>query len=710
MAKETAYRYFDRELSWLAFNERVLQEAEDPRVPLLERLKFLAIFSSNLDEFFIVRVASLRTLLRLKKKTVKKKLAFNPAKLLKQIQDTVMRQQERFGEVFRNQILAQLNTEGICLIDEAGLGEGQKAFLTTFFEEQVRPHVQPILLSTTEPCPFLKNRALYLVAELWPQADLKAFVPMEARYALIEVPVGPLPRFVSLPEREGKQYVIFLDDVIRQNLALLFPAYEVGAAYSVKLSRDAELYLDDEFEGDLIEMIRKSLSKRETGLPTRFLYDLHTPYPVVTFLKTCFDLKDEDMILGGRYHNFSDFFGFPDFGREDLLFPPMPPLPHPELAGVDSLLAAIAAQDHLLHFPYQSYDYVTQLLEEAVGDPDVEALWITLYRVASDSAVNDALIKAAKKGKHVTVFVEVKARFDEATNLQWAERLEHAGARVLYSIPGLKVHTKLALIARREAGERRLYAYLGTGNFNEKTARIYADEAILTADPRLTVEVERVFQYLTKTLPEPIFDHLLVAPFYLRKALYRLIDAEIENAKAGREAWMVLKMNSLEDPEIIARLYAANEAGVQIHLIIRGICCLVPGVPGQSENITITSIVGRFLEHMRIYLFHHGGDEQLYLASADWMRRNLNRRVEIAFPVYDERLRKEVRALIDLQRRDNTQARIIDAEQRNAYVRNEDAPVCAQEDLYRMLKSRLPTDASSDWSLVKGHWKGEMND
>lgn len=691
MEDEAQYTLENREISWLTFNGRVLQEAEDPSVPLFERLKFLAIYSSNLDEFFRVRVASLRSLLRLKKKSLAK-LDFHPARLLKKIHRIVNAQQTRFGQIFQHQILPELEAEGIRLVDESALTEEQAAFAQTYFENEVAGLLGASILKANTKAPFLRNRELYLVTELWPDDDTSDFIALEHTYGLLTIPCPPLPRFVELPSGQGRHAMIFLDDLIRLNLAKVYPGYELGATYAVKLSRDADLYLEDEFEGDLVEKIKKALGKRETGLPTRFLYDYNASYAVIAFLQGYFNLEVEDIVAGGRYHNFSDFFGFPTFDRNDLTNTPLPPLPHPTLEGEPDLFAAIRARDHLIHVPYQKFDYVIRFLEDAAVDPDVESIWMTLYRVAKDSAVARALIQAAEAGKQVTAFVEVKARFDEAPNIEWAERMEQAGVEVLYSMPKLKVHSKLAMVARREEGKERLYAYLGTGNFNEKTARIYTDLGLLTANKRLTKELKRVFAFLLEREGKPSFKHLLVAPFTMRKRFNALVDHEVEQAQAGNEAWMVLKMNSLEDDKMIRRLYEASNAGVKIQLIVRGICCLVPGIPGQSENIDVISIVDRFLEHWRGYVFCHSGDPQFYLASADWMRRNLSRRVEVGFPIYDTTLQQQIRTLLDVQLTDNQKARHIDNELRNRYVISKNGQaIRAQTATYTYFKEQLKT-------------------
>lgn len=682
--------YADRELSWLAFNGRVLQEAQDPRVPLFERLAFLAIFSSNLDEFFRVRVASLRHLLRLKKKKLHKKLDFEPEDLLRRIHAVVTAQQEQYGATFRDEIVPALAQLGLKLVDDRGVTPAEVEHLRSTFRQEVARHVRPVLVDRDGELPFLKNKGLYLVTELWERDGGITLSAFEARYVLTEIPSPPLPRFVTVPGDGDAVRVLFLDDVVRLCLPELLPAYDVGASYAVKLSRDADLYLDDEFSGNLKEMIEKALGKRSTGVPTRFLYDLHMPQGMLGFLTEHLGLEQEDLVEGGRYHNMNDLFGFPRCGKgPGHVYASRPPLPHPALEAASSIREVVGNKDLLLHVPYQAFDYVLQFLQEMAEDPDVEELLITLYRVAEDSAVAQTLIAAAGRGKQVTAFVEAKARFDEAANLAWARRMEDAGVRVIHSMPGLKVHSKLALAVRREGEACRKYAYLATGNFNEKTARVYTDLGLFTADPRLADDVQRVFDFLAGEDEAPRFDHLLVAPFTLRDALYDLVDREIAHHRAGRPAGITAKMNSLEDRAMIDRLYEASRAGVPVRLVVRGICCLVPGIPGLSPTVSATSIVDRFLEHARIYVFHNAGDEAIYLASADWMRRNLSRRVEVAFPVYDPEIRRVIRDLLELQLADNTKARMLDEAMRNTYVPTAGDPVRAQEATYRYFRERV---------------------
>ena len=673
-----------RDLSWLRFNARVLQEAQSPTVPLLERLKFLAIFSSNLDEFFKVRVATLRRLVTLKKKT-RAKLGESPKRQLREVLAEVFRQQQEFGATFREQLLPELNRHHIHLLSEAELSDKQRAWTARYFREHVRDLLSPVVLDDTLHHLFLKDQAVYLTFFLSQPHDPKAGLEAE-RVLAIELPTKRHGgRFVRLPDEGEERYVLFLDDVIRVGATELFPAYERVAVHAVKLSRDAELDIEEEVSGDLMEKIRSSLAKRATGFPARLLFDPEMPKESLRAIQQKTGITDEALVEGSRYHNFRDFFGFPDFGEARFQYPARPALAHPSLPRTGSLLAAVARRDHLLHPPYQSFDYVTRLLREAATDPRVSAISITLYRVASKSAVVKALLKAAKHGKQVTVVVELKARFDEESNLFWAEKLQRAGAHVVFTPPELKVHSKLLLIARREADETiRQYAYFSTGNFNESTSGLYTDHGLFTADERLTHEAAAVFGYLLDQSTVPALEHLLVAPFGLRPGLLALIDYEIKQAKKGHEAYILLKLNALQDEAMIARLYAASQAGVRVELIVRGIGCLVPGQPGFSENIIQHGLVDRYLEHSRVYVFGHGGQEKVFVSSADWMTRNLDRRVEVAFPIFDEALRAEVRQLLDFQRHDTVKAR--DFENRYLAAAEGAKPLRAQEATYAWLK------------------------
>lgn len=683
------FTYFNRELSWLSFNYRVLQEAADKNNPLFERIKFLAIYSSNLDEFFRVRVASIRSLLSLKEKS-RNELKFDPSKLLSEIHQTVARQQTEFGDIFNNTILPELEENNITVVNPDNISESQLNWLKDYYNDFVQKYISPMILIKNRVQPFLKNRHLYLAVILKPvQNDpAKAKKRTRNRYALVEIPADSLPRFIELPPENGKFPVIFLDDLLRLNLNTIFPGYEVTGAYSVKLTRDAELYIDDEFSGNLLSKIKKSIRKRDTGVPSRFLYDQETPPEFIKFLREALNLCKEDLVPGGRYHNFNDLFSFPNPGKEELFNTPLEPFVHPGLTENHNIFDKISSQDYGLFYPYHKYDHVTNFLETAADDENVTSIKITQYRVAKESRVIKALIKAAKAGKDVMAFVELKARFDEELNIKWAEEMEKAGVKVFYSFPGLKVHAKIALVSRTENNSEKKYAYLATGNFNENTARLYTDFGMFTSDENITGEVANVFGFLARCESDYKFNTLMVAQFNMRKQFYKLIDNEIKNANDGKPAAITIKLNSLEDTKMIKHLYQASNAGVNITIIVRGICRLMPGVKGQSENITVRSILDRYLEHSRYYIFHNNGEELIYAASADWMKRNLNRRIEVAFPVTNPEIKKQIRDIIGLQLSDNVKARIIDKKDTNNYAPHDpNNPLQSQIKAYYYLKN-----------------------
>jgi len=684
--KEKSVPYIHRDISWLSFNYRVLQEAKDPTVPLLERLKFLAIYSSNLDEFFRVRIAGIRNLVRVGKKT-KAQLEFDPSNVLTRLLKLVNKQQAEFGEIFENQIVPELGEYNINLLRRMDLSNEQSEFLLDYFEENLLPFVQPVLLVPKKIKPFLNNAALYLTLQM--KEALKDNNSKD-RFAVLKIPSDHLPRFVDLPSSEGKHDLIMIDDIIRFAAGFVFPGYEIIDAFSIKLTRDAELYIEDEFSGDLVQKIKKSLIKRNVGPPSRLVYDRSMPAELLSILCETFDLEELDLLPEGRYHNNFDFFSFPDFGYDHLKNNPLHPIAYKALENSNNIFKSIKKRDHLIHVPYHSYDSVVKLFQTAATDPDVTHIKVVQYRVARKSQIMNALMDAVKAGKQVSVFVEVKARFDEEANLRWGEKLEKAGVSVRYSFPGLKVHSKIALIARRENDQIQLYSYLSTGNFHEGTAKVYSDFGLFTADTRLTKEVGRVFSFLeTVKVPKQKFQHLLVGQFNLRIKLVEKIDREIQHAKKGKPAEIILKLNSLQDKNMIIKLYEASQAGVKIKLIIRGICSLIPGVKGVSENIEAVSIVDRYLEHSRIFIFHNNGKEDIYLSSADWMVRNLSHRIETTFPIYNPDLRKEILDFVKLQLQDNVKARIIDGKQHNHYVVNNQAiPVRAQIETYFNIKRK----------------------
>jgi len=688
--KEPLFR--NRDLSWLSFNYRVLQESKDPRVPLYERIKFLAIYSSNLDEFFRVRVAGIRSLLKISKRT-QKELDFDPAALLKKISKEVNKQQQEFGLIFRESIIPELKQNNICLIDKNKTTDKQKEYISKYFKERIIPQIQPILLVKNKIVPFLRNRRLYLAVILKPKSSLgsqSAEKKTRNKYAIVEIPSNHLPRFLELPSDDKNRYIIFLDDIIRLHLKTIFLGYNIIDAYSIKLTRDAELYIDDEFSGNLLEKIKKSLLNRNIGAPSRFLYDESITKNFLKLLKETFKVDNDDLVPGSKYHNFSDFFSFPNPSGNNLFNEPLPTLRHTELDKYPNLFDAITKKDYIVHFPYQTYNYVLQFLDQAADDPNVSSIYITQYRVAKGSEVISALVKAVRHGKKVMVFVELKARFDEESNIHWAEEMKSQGINVLYSFPGLKVHSKLALVKRIENKQDKYYCYLATGNFNEKTAQLYSDIGLFTSDQRITKEVKMVFNHLNDVKIKPKFKHLLVAQFNMRKIFLRLIDNEIEFAKKGKKAKIILKMNSLEDSKMILKLYEASNAGVKIDLIIRGICCLVPDVNGFSKNINVISIVDRYLEHSRIFIFHNNGDHKIYAGSADWMKRNLSKRIEVIFPIYDENIKKEILDIIKIQFKDNVKARIVDRYDKNIYRKDRIISLSqSQVETHKYLKSKL---------------------
>jgi polyphosphate kinase len=681
--------YFNRELSWLSFNYRVLREAADPSVPLYERIKFLAIYTANLEEFFRVRVATLKKLDRLRHARHKKELDFEPSALVAEINETVTRQHYEFEQLFANSVLPALREHGVVLYRQEPLPEEHQKEVVHFFKSRVLSYLQPLFITGSRGRkPFMENDALYLAVVL--RQKHKPAPADEKVITYVNVPSAALGRFVPLPGRDGKHYFIFLEDVVRCNLHTIFPGYEVLDAYGIKMDRSGDLDIEDEYSGDLVEKVKQQLPRRKTGEPTRFIYEEGMPADVLDFLVQHLELNREDLVTGGQHQNMDDLMKLPNPLAPALQYEPLPPLGVADLDATDSLFEAIRDRDRMLHFPYHSYDYVLRFFNEAAIDPCVREVKVTLYRIASQSLIANALITAAKNGKQVTVFVEVKARFDEANNLRWAAEMEAAGVRIIYSIPGLKVHAKVALV-HREAPDGRTegYAYFGTGNFNERTAEIYADDGLLTAHPGMVAELGRVFTHLAGKPAEMTFEHLLVAQFNLQDRFLELLDREIAAARKGETARAVLKFNNLEDKVMIDKLYEASAAGVAVSLIVRGICCLVPGVAGVSDNITVTRIVDRYLEHARVFWFHHGGAEEIYLSSADWMKRNLYKRIEVGFPVYDEAIKAELKQMLTFQLEDTVKGTHLDAEGRNQPIQSRKKhKVPAQLATYNWLRDR----------------------
>ncbi len=677
----TRPRYFDRDLSWLSFNYRVLMEAKNPEVPLYDRIKFLGIFSSNLDEFFRVRVAALKSLSAINKYKIRKKLNLEPEVLLAQIMKIVDRHQQEFGNIYQKSIIPALRKNKIVLYQDQMLTKSQQKFVSDYFFSRVLSYLQPVLIYTGNEY-FLNNRQLYFIIELSSLQDGKC-----SEIAFLNLPSDALPRFVELPGSRGRHFYMYLDDIIRANLNHIFPGYVVKGCYSVKLNRDADLHIDDEFEGNLVEKIKKNLSKRMVGTPSRFLYDQAMPEVLLEKIIKAFDIDRQDVVKGGRFHNMHDLMKLPNPFHPALESEKLLPLPNVKIDAHDSIFSAIDQADQMLHFPYHSYDYVLRFFNEAAIHPNVKEIKVTLYRIATQSFIANALISAARNGKKVCVFLEVKARFDEENNLRWAQEMQEAGIKILYSIPGLKVHAKVAYIRMKKDGKNQEYGYFGTGNFNEVTADIYADHALLTARQDVLKELKAVFRFLEEGKAIPPLQHLLVAQSNMIGVFLELIDFEIAAAKAGKAAGITIKLNNLEEHTMIDKLYEASRAGVPVNLIIRGICCLVPGVKGLSENIRVIRIVDRFLEHARIFIFHHDGDELIYLASADWMKRNLYHRIEVGFPLYHETIRHEIKKFIQLQLQDNRKSCYLDSKMNNKPVKDSSGKrVRAQEDFYAWLK------------------------
>lgn len=669
----------NREISWLYFNDRVLQEAADITVPLIDRVRFLAIFSSNLDEFYRVRVATLTRLANLNEKS-KALLGYNPKKVLNQIKTLVVKQEKKFNNLYENIIVKQLAEEKIFILNEKQLNVVRGAFVKKHFREKLLSTLVPIMLDEFRPMPELHDRAIYFFVKLTKGK--------KTRLALIELP-GNLSRFLVLPETNQLKFIILVDDIIRYSLEDIFFIFEYDSmeAYSIQLTRDAELDLDKEVSEKFIDALSKSLQKRKKGKPMRLLYDADMPVDMVSQLMVKLNLTAENLIPGNRYHNFKDFIKFPNVGGPELEYKRTKSLAVDGLSFGKSLMGLIAVKDYLISTPYQSFDYVIHFLREAAIDPKVVEISISVYRLAEDSRVMHALINAAQNGKKVNCLIELRARFDEQNNIQWTRRLEDEGIKVLHGITGYKVHAKICMVTRMEKGKPSYYACLSTGNYNEKTAQIYADYTLLTADKRITEELVHVFRALVKgTLPKGLVN-LIVSPIDSRPAIYKLIDTEIKNVKAGKPAYMILKMNSLADEQLIAKLYDASNAGVKIQLIIRGMCCLVPGVEGFSKNIKVYSIVDKYLEHARIHIFANGGKELMYLTSADFMTRNIENRVEVGFPIYDPALQKQIRDMVNLQLRDNTKSREINKTNTNKYHRTKtDEHHRAQVEIYDYLK------------------------
>jgi polyphosphate kinase len=673
--------YIPKEISWLSFNERVLQEAENKDVPLMERFKFLGIYSNNLDEYFRVRVATLRRLSQfgLKSKNI---LGYSPKATLKRIQEIVLSQSERFEKIYTG-LLQELDNQKIHIINEKQLNTGQIEFVRKYFHKEVRTRLMPFMIENDSELPNLTEDAIYLAIYL------KNSDPEKNKYSLLEIPTNVLPRFVVLPEKDDDKYVIFIDDIIRFGLKEIFFIFDFEeiSAYTIKLTKDAEFEIVDDISESFIDKMSRSLQQRKWGSPVRFIYDREMPHDFLKMLTKKLNFGPDDVVIpGNRYHNFKDFIKFPKLGKRKFYYEPLVPINHKDIQPGKSILSSIKKKDIMLFFPYQPFDYFIDLLREASIDPHVTSIQITLYRLARNSSVINALLNAVRNGKKVTTVVELQARFDEEANISWGNKLMDEGVKVIYGVPGLKVHSKLCLISREKNKIIERYAAVGTGNFNEDTAKIYTDHLLLTTNKKITYEVYKAFGFFNVNYRKDNFYHLVLSPFFLRNKVTLLIDNEIKNARAGKKAHIYLKLNNLTDSDIINHLYEASKAGVTIRLIIRGMISLIPGIKDLSENIKAIGIVDRFLEHTRFMIFCNGGNEECFISSADLMTRNIEHRIEVTCPVFDKSIKNEMKEIFEIQWSDNVKARKLDATLSNKFVKPGKQTIRSQIEVHNFIK------------------------
>ncbi len=673
--------YIPKEISWLSFNERVLQEAENKSVPLIERFKFMGIYSNNLDEYFRVRVATLKRISMFESKS-KNILGYNTKSTLKKIQEVVLAQNTRFEKNY-TRLLKELESHNIHIINERQLNQEQSEFVNRYFHKEVRSRLMPYLIIKDSELPNLTDDAIYLAVHLSKKDSPKR------KYALLEVPTNVLPRFIVLPGKKDEQYIIFLDDIIRFGLKDIFFIFDFDeiTAYTIKLTKDAEFEIADDISESYIDKLSRSLQQRKKGTPVRFIYDRCLPDDLLKIITKKLNLGPDDVIIpSNRYHNFKDFMKFPNLGKKDFYNEELVPVPHRDIPQGKSILGAVKNKDILLFFPYHPFDQFIDMLREASIDPAVTSIQITLYRLARNSSVINALLNAVRNGKDVTTVVELQARFDEEANIHWGNKLLDEGVKVIYGVPGLKVHSKLCLITRVVKDVTERYAAVGTGNFNEDTARIYTDHLLLTTNKKITNEVFKAFNFFRVNYKKDNFYHLVLSPFFLRNKIVLLIENEIKNAKSGKKAYIYLKLNNLTDTEIINYLYEASDAGVKIKLIIRGMLSLVPGIKKLSEHIKAIGIVDRFLEHSRYMIFCNDGDEQIYISSADLMPRNLDHRIEVTCPIFDKSIKAEIREIFDIQWEDNVKARIYNETQSNEFVKPGKKIIQSQIEVYNHIK------------------------
>lgn len=693
---KTKNQYVNREISWLWFNERVLQESADKNVPLIERLRFLGIFSNNLDEFFKVRYATVKRIVEAGK-SGKSVLGGEVAKdLLEQITKIVIDHQTKSLSILKK-IENELEAKNIFIVKETELNEAQTQYAKQYFLEKVSPQLMTIILNDLTKFPTLKDSAAYLAVKMVIRKDHNKKV-LEKRYALIEIPKG-IDRFIELPKEGKKSFIIMLDDLIRYCLRNIFTMFEFESisAHMIKITRDAELDIDNDLSKSFIEKISSSVEHRKISDPVRFVYDKSIGKDTLNFLKEKMNIEGTDSVIpGGRYHNRRDYMDFPSLGRKDLLYDKITPLPVKGLSMEGSLLEQIAKKDYLQYTPYHTFYYLIKFLREAALDPKVRAIKITVYRLANNSQVAASLINAVKNGKQVTVQIELQARFDERANIEYAEQFQAEGVKLKFGVPGLKVHSKICVIEREEGHGIKRYGFISTGNFNESTARIYTDYTLFTAHEPILKELGKVFDFFETTFKITKYKHLIVSPHYTKDVFIKLIEKEIKMAKAGKDARIKIKMNSFTSYRMIDKLYEASRAGVKIKLIVRGTCCLIPGVKGMSENIEAISIVDKFLEHPRVFIFGNDGDPKVYISSADLMTRNLDYRVEVGCPIYDEDIKNELIDNFEISWKDNIKARVFSEKQDNAYRKNGSPKVRSQFAMYDYYLERLNGKIKTD--------------
>ena len=683
--------YINREISWLHFNDRVLQESADKDVPLIERLRFLGIFSNNLDEFFKVRYATVKRIVDAGK-SGKSVLGGEVAKdLLEEITKVAIQLQAK-SQAILAQIERELATENIFIIDETKVSAKQDSFVRDYFAREVNPELITIILNKLAEFPTLKDTAAYLAVRMELKKDARLTETDDRiQYALIEIP-RRLKRFVVLPEEEGKNYIMMVDDVIRYCMGQIFTMFDYAdiSAHMIKITRDAELDMDNDLSKSFIDKISSSVEHRKISNPVRFVYDKRIKMDTLRFLKDKMNIEETDSVIpGGRYHNRRDYMGFPSLGRNDLMYQKITPLPVKGVKLQGSLLEQIAQKDFIIYTPYQTFSYVIKFLKEAALDPKVRKIKLTIYRLANNSQVAAALINAAKNGKEVTVQIELQARFDEQANIKYANTFQEEGIKLIFGIPGLKVHTKVCFIEREEEGALKRYGFISTGNFNESTAKIYTDYTLFTAHEGILKEVNKVFDFFEVPYKINKYKHLIVSPHYTMNVFNKLIDNEIANAIVGKPANIKIKMNSFTSYKMVDKLYEASRSGVKVQLIIRGICCLIPGVEGMSENIEAISIVDKFLEHPRVFIFGNDGNPKVYISSADWMTRNLVYRVEVGCPIYDEDIKQELMDTFEICWNDNVKARVFSKAQDNPYKNDSKNKVRSQFAIYDYYKKKL---------------------